>query len=168
MRILITLTTVALCGCAAVNRPPPVRLYDSAVLSVRSDGVITVPTDLSKEFIETIRARAAAMSLSELSTQSDLNSVGQCGPRTMRVRQEITAIAISQNVTASRSFISGNVSSDAKQDISITTSLRIEDCSDGRLVHSYDYTSNGTNPAQILSTLVSYNIYLADYYKHKR
>jgi endo-alpha-1,4-polygalactosaminidase (GH114 family) len=136
-------------------------------LEVKSDGVITVPPDLSKEFVENIRSRADTVSKEEVSKQGDMKIIDACAPRTMRVLQKITSISLSQNLTASQSFF-GRVTQDTKQEVSISTALRIEDCDTGKLVYSYDYVANGTNPAQILQRLVNYNIYLAYYARYQR
>ena len=154
-----------LSGCAA--QPTGPKLYERAFLVVKADGVITVPTDMSKKFVETVRSRAAAIAQAEFAKQGDMVAAQSCGEKTVRVVQDITAISMGLNTVASRGFF-GSVTQDTKQEVNIGTSLRLEDCLSGKLIYSYDYATSGNNPAQILQTLVSYNIYLAYYNQYKR
>jgi hypothetical protein len=152
------LVALALAGCA--SKPTGPKLFDSANLVVKADGAITVPPDLSKDFVETIRSRTVLIAKSELAKQGDMTQADSCGPRVMKVVQDISAISMSQNLSASRGLF-GGVTQDTKQEVNISTSLRLEDCQTGKLLYSYDYAVTGNNPAQILQTLVEYNIYLA-------
>lgn len=166
-RLMITVACLimSLMGCATAPSGP--KLFSRAKLIVKADGAITVPPDLPKEFVETIRARAMVISLEEMAKQGDMTITEECTSGTMKVSQDITAISMSQNQSSSRGFF-GGLTTDTKQQVSISTSLRLEDCRSGKLIYSYDYVENGVNPAKILQTLVSYNIYLAYYNQYPR
>ncbi|MFA6498235.1 MAG: hypothetical protein WCV64_02755 [Desulfurivibrionaceae bacterium] len=102
---------------------------------MKTDGAITVPPDVSKEFIETIRARAITITQDELAKQGDMTPVDACGPKVMKVTQDITAISMSQNLVVSRGFF-GAITQDTKQEVNISTSLKLEDCQTGKLIYS--------------------------------
>jgi endo-alpha-1,4-polygalactosaminidase (GH114 family) len=162
--ILIAVLSVA--GCA--SKPLGPKLFDGVYPIVTADRPITVPPDLPKNFVDTVRARAVAITQSEIAKQGDFTTVEACGAKVMKVTQEITEISMSQNLVASRSFFSGSVSQDTKQQVSISTTLKLEDCHTGKLIYSYDYTSDGSNPTQVLQDLISYNVYLAYYNRYQR
>ncbi|MDD2724160.1 MAG: hypothetical protein PHH59_09100 [Methylovulum sp.] len=149
--------TLAIAGCATSSSTP--KLFNSANLVIKADNVITVPPELPKDFVETVRNRTVSITQAELVKQGDMNPVDTCGLKVMKITQDITAISMSQNQRARPLFF--GVTQDTKQVINISTSLRLEDCQTGKLLYSYDYAVKGNNAVQLLQKLVAYNIKLA-------
>lgn len=161
--LIFGITTLFLTGCAI--KPSGPKLYNNAILATKANNTLVVPSDLAKDFLETIRIRVEAITQVELLKQGDMGAVEVCGPQVMKFTQDITQVAMSQNVYAKRGFL-GGVTQDTKQAVTISTNLKIEDCLTGKILYSYDYTESGDNPMQVLQNLVSYNMYLA--YQNQR
>lgn len=158
--------SVFMAGCA--SKPLGPKLFDGVYPIVTADRPITVPPDLPRNFVDTVRERAVAITKSEIAKQGDFTAVEACGARVMKVTQEITEISMGQNLVASRSIFSGSVNQDTKQQVSISTTLKLEDCITGKLIYSYDDTSEGNNPTQVLQNLISSNVSMAYYNRHLR
>mgnify|MGYP003385364679 CR=1 FL=1 len=163
--IAIAVAVATTAGCA--SKPTGPKLYNDVFLVTKADGVITVPVNLSKEFIESIRARAAKIAQTEVAQQGDMNIVESCGPKVMKVVQEITSVSMSENLVSSFGFF-GGVTQDTKQETRISTSMRVEDCQSGKLIFAYDFDKKGTNPAEILLSAVNHNISRAYRYQYPR
>ena len=165
------ITTIAafaffLSGC--VSAPMGPKLFTHATLLVKTDGVITVPADMPKDFIETFRNREFALLKSELIKRGDLVLSEKCAANTMKIIVEITSIIMSENATYSISFLGNKSTKNTGQKMSISTAVKIEDCANDKLLFDKEIVEDGDNPVEILKSLASDNIKLAYKQQHQK
>ena len=161
MRTLLTLTflSVALCGCATNSTDPKLNLYTGVRLIVKSDVVLKVPTDLPKEFIEISRNRLLAFSKNEVEKRGDLTLTENCSEKTMRVIQEITAITLGGETSDYKAnWIVPGGTKKTEQNTNLSTSLRVEDCTTGKLLYSSDFEEKGSSFAKLLQEIAKDSI----------
>lgn len=162
----IAMFVFSLSGC--VSAPTGPKLFTHATLVVKTDGIITVPTDLPKDFIETFRNRAFELSKSELIKKGDLALSEKCAAHTMKIMVEITSIIMSENATYSISFLGNKSTKNTGQKMSISTAVKIEDCANNKLLFDKEIVEDGENPVEILKSLASDNIKLAYKQQHQK
>lgn len=153
----LILLSVALCACA--TKPIGLKLYTEVQLIVKSDDVLKVPTDMSKEFIETSRNRLFVFSKNEVEKQGDLKLTETCSTKTIRVIQEITAISLGGEMSDYKAnWIVPGGTKKTVQNTNLSTSLRVEDCTTGKMLYSSDLNEEGSNFAKLLQEVAEDSI----------
>jgi hypothetical protein len=155
-----------LAGCATQPKGP--KLFTGAVLVVKSEGAITVPIDMPKDFVESLRNKVVALSKTELAKRGDLLEVETCAANTMKITQEITSVVMGENSAYKGSLLGIGGTRITNQEIVITTSVKVEDCVSSKILYRRDFDEEGKNPFEILKSLASDAISNAYEHQHKK
>lgn len=81
-----------------------------------------------------------------------MRPASECGPRTMRIVQDIASINLGGQSDYRPGFITGTKKTN--QDIEIATLIRIEDCETGKILYRGDETERGNTPYEVIRSLV--------------
>ncbi len=152
-----------LSACATFRGPPGPKLYDNIVLVTMSENVLLVPQSIEKEFIRVMSTRQTEFSQTEVAKQGDLRVVPACGPRTMKVTQDITGVAMSD--VTKLSYWIFRPTATKTDEVRVTINTTVEDCETGKRLGIHSESENGTDPASVLSSLASSDISIAYSYQ---
>jgi hypothetical protein len=164
----VALVVLALSACSIFRGPPGPKLYDNATLVITSNNVLLTPQTLDNEFMRTVRARLNGYTESELASEGDLKLVQTCGPRTLKIVQDIASVNIGSHTHVSLGLF---LSATAKtiSDISVSITEVVEDCETGRKLFDSSDSKDGADIATILSDLAHRSVKEAyDYQRRPR
>ena len=171
--LVFLIINVTLLGCATISKEPGPKLYDNATFSIISDNTLLVPqTTDSKDFMRIILTRLSEFTDTEIKEQGGLNVVPLCGPRTLKITQDIASIVVSSvNEVFIGRFLSylvkGLVTSTKNDDVSISINTSVVDCESGKKLGAVSYQSaRGKNPIDLLKELAALNVYYAYSYQY--
>jgi hypothetical protein len=161
-------------GCAPLARLHRATLpinYYNATLSVVSDNVLLFPQTQDKEFIKILASRLNDVTKAEIENRGSLKVIPACGPRTLKVVQEITGITANTVTDVSTGFFvfqlfRGSATSTKSDMIYINTTTSVIDCENGKTLGAYSYQGYGQSPIETLQSIAAYNVYYV--YDHQR
>ena len=173
---LLCMLTAVISGCTFLLGPRP-KLYDNAFIVIKSDNTLILQQssdkelkDLQqssdKEMMRIVRTRLNEFTEDELASRGDLKVVPTCGPRTLKITQDIESIGAS-SLTDINSGFTGRSSTEKKSDdVFLSTSTTIEDCESGKKLVKFSYQNNGRDLIQVIKYLASLNISYAYSYQY--
>jgi len=148
----------------------PVK-YDNVMISVTADNVLFFPPMQDKEFMKIVTSRLTDSTKSEVASQGNYKLVSSCGPRTIKLTQEITGLTANTVTNVRTGFFlfqifSGSATSTKGDIIYIDTDTKVIDCESGNTLNTYKYQNYGINPLEIIQGIAFYNVWYA--YSHQR
>lgn len=173
-KIIVACLLVGLMGCAPLvrlHRATLPILYDNAAISVVTDNVLLFPQTQDRDFIKILSSRLNDATKTEIENRGSLKVISACGPRTLRVVQEITGITANTVTDVSTGFFvfqlfRGSATSTKSDMIYINTTTSVIDCESGKTMGSYNYQGYGQSPIETLQSIAAYNVYYV--YEHQR
>lgn len=166
----IVILAFTLSGCALNQLTKPI-IYDNATISIVTDNVLLFPQMSEKEFIKILATRLTDFTTAEIAKQGNLKVTPACGPRTLKVVQEITGITANTVTDISTGFFlfqlfRGSATSTKSDNISINTTTTVFDCESGKTLGIQNYQYDGPNPIESLQAIAWYNVWYT--YTHQR
>jgi hypothetical protein len=161
-----------LAGCAGFDRLMPIFiLYDNITYSIVTDKILVHPPTNDNNIIPVLATRLNDFTKTEIEKQGNLKITSSCGPRTMKIVQDITGYTINSVTNVSTGFlpffiIRGQSTATTGDNIIINTTASIIDCESGKILRTYNYSNEGPNPVDVLQDIAWYNVNYA--YKHRR
>ena len=167
--VCLLVALVGLIGCASLQRARLPIMYDNAVVSVITDNVLLFPQTQDKEFIKILASRLNDVTKAEIENRGSLKVTPACGPRTLKVVQEITGITVTANTVTNveaRSFVRSSATSTKSDMIYINTTTSVIDCENGKTLGAYSYQGYGQSPIETLQGIAADNV--DHVYEHQR
>ncbi len=159
-KAVFVIATVSLLTVACAARPTGHKIYDKVVLVSKTDNILLSPSNISPEFIKIFSARIHDFSETELTSQGDLELVTSCGPRTLKVMQDVASLGVgSQSEASTSGFFVPKATAKASSEITVTITTTITDCETNKILKKFTYSNNGQDPAAVLQTISNWNIY---------
>jgi hypothetical protein len=165
---LLLLTVIS--GCSIFRGPPGPKLYDNVLIVINSDNTLLQQQSSDKEFKELqqsgdkdmmriVRTRLNEFSEDELASHGDLKVVPACGPRTLKIIQDIESISVSSLVEAGRKSFTKS------DDIHVSISTSIEDCESGKKLGKFSHQYNGQDLVAVVKYIASWDV--SDAYEYQ-
>ena len=160
-------------GCSniqnRVQKGPPIILYDHAIVSVTADNVLSFPNTQAsdKDFLKSVSTRLAELTKTEIASVGKMGEVAECGPKTMKIIQEITGVKI-DTVTyhqgkffVAQIFTPGSGTSTKNDIFYIDTITKLVDCETGKTLDTYNHHDDGPNILDVLKNVALSSVYFA-------
>jgi hypothetical protein len=163
----VVLIALTLSACSIFRGPPEPKLYDNATLVITSNNVLLTPQTLDNEFMRTVRARLNGYTESELASEGDLKVVQTCGPRTLKIVQDIASVNIGSHTDVSLGFFFRSATTKTSSDISVSITEVVEDCETGRKLFDSSDSRDGDDIVTILSDLAHRSVKNAYEYQRR-
>lgn len=159
-KLIICGAIASLSGCAAMKGPPGPKLYDNVTIAVTSENALVVPSTVDKDFMRILTARMTQFTEQEISSQGDLQIAQACGPRTLKLSQDIASVTLSGQAYTSGSMnpFRASVTTTKGDDVRIMIDMVVQDCETGKKLYTYSYSHNGLDAAQVLKDHASWNV----------
>ncbi len=156
-KLILCGTVAALSACSTIGTYGD-KAYDNAVLVVVTENALLIPTTIDKDFIKLIGDRLNKFTALEFERLGRLQLTDKCGPRTLKVTQEVSGLTIS-GLTQSTAggFFKPSVTTSKNDEVRATIDLTVQDCETGKKFRTYSYTHSGKDPAQVLKDFAGWN-----------
>lgn len=175
--LLCMLLLTVISGCSTFRGPPGPKLYDHAFIVVNSDNTLLQQQSSDKELKELqqsggkdmlriVRTRLNEFTEDELASQGDLKVVSVCGPRTLKITQDIVSISASSLTDIKVGFMGGSATGKKSDDVFVSISTTIEDCESGIKLVKYSYHNNGRELIAVVKDIASDNVSKAYDYQY--
>lgn len=144
----MALLSLALSACTTTRGP---KLYDNLTLVVKTENTLIVPTSTDREFLKIVSARLQDFTETAVNAEGDLKVTGACGPRTLRIVQDLVSVSLGSQSEYTTGFVSAKTKT--QQDLHVSASITIQDCELGKNLWKSVETESGQNPSEILQGL---------------
>lgn len=167
---LLCILTAVISGCSIFLGPKP-KLYDNAFVVINSDNTLILQQSSDKEFkglqqsgdkemMRIIRTRLNEFTEDELASRGDLKVVPACGPRTLKIIQDIESVSVSSLAEFGRKSFTKS------DDIHVSISTAVEDCESGKKLVKFSYQNKGQDIIKVVKALASWNVSYAYGYQY--
>lgn len=168
--ILVAVILIFIIGCARLNSLRPI-LYDNITYSIVTDNILLHTPANDKNIIPVLATRLNDFTKVEITNQGNLKIIPSCGPRTIKIVQEITGYTINSVTNVSTGFVPffifrGHATTTTGDNIIINTTASIIDCESEKILGTYNYYNEGPNPVDVLQAIAWYNVTCV--YTHQR
>jgi hypothetical protein len=173
-KIILLCVLLAMVSCAPLarlHRETLPIMYDNTTVSVVTDNVLLFPQMSDKEFMKILSSRLNDATKAEIAKQGRLKVISACGPKTLKIVQEITGITVNTVTDVSTGFFlfqlfRGSATSTKSDNFSINTTTTVIDCESSKTLGVQNYQYDGQNPIESLQAIAWYNVWYA--YTHQR
>jgi|GEM_PF-3174053 len=154
MRKILIAAVIVLSGCATGPAGP--RLYDNAVIVINSENALLLQQQIDHNFMRIVNIRMNEFAADAIAAYGDLKVVPACGPRTMKIMQDVQSLSITNLVEISPGFWS--TKSKKKDNVRALVGTTVTDCETGVRLGKIANSEDGQDPFAVLRKLVRENI----------
>jgi hypothetical protein len=116
-----------------------------------------------KEFMPIVPERLKEYTEAEVAVQGGLKVVPTCGPKTLKMTQDIESISVGSKADMSFNIFRSSATASKSDDIRISINTFIIDCESGKKLVTFSYQNKGQDLIVILKELAKWNVqYLYD------
>jgi hypothetical protein len=162
--ILLLIATIS--GCSSFRKPPGPKLYDYAFVVIKSDATVVTTQAEENDVLRIAHLRLSEFTSDELSARGDLKAVQMCGPRTLKITEDIQSIGTESAVSVKHKLFWSRSTGEQHEDFRVSINTIVEDCVTGKRLESFTYDNHGIDLVAVLKTLASWNVSEAYRYQH--
>ena len=160
---------LCLSACSVFRGPPGPKIYDNATVVVVSDKLISRPPITESELLKNIRLRYADFTEAALQSEGDLKVVSKCGPRTLKITQDLETITFGRAVeVSSTGFFQRDAKSKSNDDVFLSINTIVEDCETGERLGSRVYNAKGPDLVPAMREVTNDSVSVAYKFQQQR
>ena len=164
--LLILFSITAISGCAKSRGPMGPKLYDNAFVVIKSNATAVRTQTDDKDILRVTHTRLGEFTSDELVAQGDLKPVQTCGPRTLKITQDIQSLGTESAIIVKHKLFSTRTIGEQHDDFRVSINTTIEDCETGKRFETFTYDNHGIDLVEVLKTLASWNVAEAYRFQH--
>jgi hypothetical protein len=119
---------------------------------IKSDATVVTTQAEENDVLRMAHLRLNEFTSDELAARGDLKAVQMCGPRTLKITEDIQSIGTESAVSVKHKLFWSRSTGEQHEDFRVSINTIVEDCVTGKRLESFTYDNHGIDLVAVLKT----------------